>query len=173
MTDTIRTLAELNALLADNTTGDASTQDLRDALISQNVHTEIGRGSLTTSIGTSYVKVPMTAAGVFERGFTADVANDQIAGTPVDLKALIQVEIQLEALDAGRTVDFAVFVNGAESARLTRTFTDDYAPGHLSWAIGTQLSQNDTIDLRTKADQAATGITVAFVVLRAQRIGIE
>ena len=30
MADTIRTLAELNALLADNVDGDASTQDIRD-----------------------------------------------------------------------------------------------------------------------------------------------
>lgn len=34
MTDTVRTLAALQALLADNSTGDISPQDLRDALVS-------------------------------------------------------------------------------------------------------------------------------------------
>ena len=173
MVDTIRTIGELNTLLADNATGDISAQDLRDVLVSQLVHTEIGRGALTTNIGTSYVKIPMTVAGTFERGFTANVATDQIDSTPVALKALITVEVQLGALDAGRTVDFAVFVNGVEAPKLTRTFTADYAPQHLSWSVGVQLAQNDTIDLRVKADQAATGITVEFVVLRAQRIGVE
>ena len=34
MADTIRTIAQLQALLADNTTGDISPQDLRDMLVS-------------------------------------------------------------------------------------------------------------------------------------------
>ena len=53
MPDTIRTLAELNALFADNTTGAVSEQDFRDAIISGLVHTEIGRGSLSTTFSTS------------------------------------------------------------------------------------------------------------------------
>ena len=170
MPDTIRTIGELDSLLADNVTGDISAQDLRDVLVSMNVHTEIGRGPLSTSIGTAYVQVPMTAAGTFERGFLADVAGDQISQTPVALKAMVNVEVQITALQNGRTVDFAVFVSGVEMLNTLRTFDIE---GHYSWGLGLQLAQNDTIDLRVKASAANTSIDVDFVLLRAARIGIE
>lgn len=173
MVDTIRTLGELNALFADNATGDVSEQDIRDLVVSQNVHAEMGRNSLSTSIGTTYTKVPMTKAGVFERGFTTDLPNDQISGTPVNLKASISVEAQIDSLQQNRTLDLAVFISGVEAPTLTRSFPENAMPGHYYWSIGVQLSQNDTIDIRAKADQAGVSVDVAFIVLRVQRIGVE
>ncbi len=170
MPDTIRTLGELNALLTDNITGNISAQDLRDVLVSMNVHAEIGRGLLSTTIDTSFVKVPMTIVGAFERGFVADVATDAITATPVNLKALVAVEVQITALQAGRTVDFSVFISGVEEVRATRTFD---TIGHYSWSLGVQLAQNDTIDLRAIASAASTSINIDMALLRAQRIGIE
>lgn len=170
MVDTIRSKGELNVLFADNATGDISAQDIRDLTLSMNVHAEIGRGSLVTTWGTSYVKVPMTIAGAFERGFAADLPNNQIHQTPVVLKALVSLEIQITSLQNGRDVDLTVFVNGAEETKATRNFDD---VGHYSWSLGVQLAQNDTIDFRAKASGANTSITIGMALLRAQRIGVE
>ncbi len=170
MPDTIRTIGELNALLSDNVSGDISAQDLRDVLVSMNVHTEIGRGSLSTSLGMAYVKVPMTIVGAFERGFVADVASDAITATPVNMKALVSVEVQIDDIQVNRNATFSVFINGAEETRSTRSFN---AAGHYSWGLGVQLAQNDTIDLRAHANGASTSIDIDMALLRAQRIGIE
>ena len=112
----------------------------------------------------------MTIAGAFERGFVADVATDAITATPVAMKALVSVEVQIGTLQAGRTVDLSVFINGVEETRSTHTFN---AAGHYSWALGVQLAQNDTIDLRALASAASTSIDIGMALLRAQRIGIE
>ena len=170
MADEILTFADIKNLLADNTTGDAALQDIRNAFLSGIVHTEIGRPALSTNFGTSYVKVPMTLTGVFERGFVADIASDSIIATPVDLKAMVYVEIQIDDLEVGRTVTFSVFVSNVEQTRFTRTFK---AAGHYSWSLGVQLVEDDTIDLRVLASAPNTSIDLDLAVLRAIRIGIE
>lgn len=170
MVDTIRTIGELNALLADNTTGNISAQDLRDVLVSMNVHAEIGAANLSEVVGTVFAKVPLNVAGAFERGFVADTVGNRISSTPVALKALVDVEMQITALQAGRTIDLAVFVAGSEVMRSRRPFD---AVGHYTWGLGVQLVQGDDVDLRVRADQAATSVDVAFALLRARRVGIE
>ena len=112
----------------------------------------------------------MTIVGAFERGFVADLATDAIIGTPVDLKALISIEMQIGALQNNRTVSFAGFINDVEETRSTRTFNN---VGHYSLSLGVQLAENDIIDLRALASGASTSIDIDLAVLRAQRIGVE
>lgn len=171
MADTIRTIQELNQLLADNTTGDISAQDIRDILASMNVHAEIGLASWTSTIGTTWTKVPLDTAGAFSRGFAVDTVNNQIDETPVQLKADIYIEVQPTEPPAGEDLDFAAFVNGLQAATTRRGgFT---AAGLYSWAVGVQLAQNDTVDLRVRGSTASQSVTLTRALLRAKRIGIE
>ncbi len=82
MADTQRTLTAILALLADNTTGDISPQDLRDTIVSIlggygaiYLH---GGSTAQTSISATPAKVTGFASNGISSGTTPDHANDKI-----------------------------------------------------------------------------------------------
>lgn len=118
MADAARTLAALQALLADNTTGDASPQDIRDFLLS----VLSGYGTISTisslntqgSITTAAAKVTgFDVDGQSASDVTPDHTDDSIT---VTVAGKYKVEGQFSfAGTASKTFRFRVRVNGVES----------------------------------------------------------
>ena len=172
MADTIRTLAELNQLLADNTQGSITPQDIRDILASMNVHAEIGAAGPGSNVGTEWEKVLLDREGTFERGFIVDTVNNRIGSTPCRMKVLVQCEVLFETdlVALGRTLDVTVFKNDSQLPELRRTF---YSQGGHSWAVGVQAQTDDYFDMRVRASENDTFVQASRALLRIQRIGVE
>ena len=82
MADTQRKLADLQTLLADNTTKQISPQDLRDALVTTlgaygSIHCNDGSASQSVGTSTKVVVNQFTANGAAS-GVTPDHANDKL-----------------------------------------------------------------------------------------------
>ena len=178
MADTIRSLSELNSLLGDNTIGGVSEQDIRDLMVSQMVHGEIGSGSKTSVLlGASWQGLDFDVAGVFERGLNADTTNKWIHQIPVDMKAVLSMEVFFKG-DVGQDYDFTVFKDptGTPSnvSRMQRTgfrVLNADQTIHASWSVGVQLNQNDVLQPAVRSN--SNNFELLFGLFRVQRIGVE
>ena len=177
MADTIRSLSELNSLLRDNTTGGLTEQDIRDMMVSQMVHGEIGSGAKPSiALGPSWQALDLDVAGVFERGLNTDPANKQINQIPVRMKAILSLEVQFSG-DAGEAYDFTIFKNPdtapANIQRMERTISVPAAGGsvHTSWSVGVQLEAGDVLQPAVRS--ANNNLELHFGLFRVQRIGVE
>lgn len=174
MPDTIRSLSELNALFADNNSGTITPQDIRDLMVSQMVHGEIGSGSKAAiTLPNTYQKLDLTVAGLVGRGLNIDTTNKQIDGIPVPMKAQVEVEVSFNGAN-NTTFDFAVFINGVLNARLTDSdrIVSTTMIGGVMFSAAIQLAADDVIDLRAKGSAAAS-FTLLRALLRVRRIGVE
>ena len=169
MTDTIRTLSELNQLFKDNTTGDIGPQEHRDVFASQNVHCEMGLTNWTNTVNNAWEQMPLNIEGVFQRGFVANPTTHLIEQTPVRIKAICYIELDVDSISDG-TLDVAAFVSGVQDPTTRRTVRD---PQHISWSNGIQLNQDDTIGVYVRADFDNVNVVVNRALLRVQRIGLE
>ena len=178
MADTIRTLAELNQLFGDNTTGSVSPQDMRDLIISQNVHAEIRstrKAQITLSSGWNFVE--LDTAGSFSRGMTIDTTNLWITDVAVRLKALLHYEVHYIGA-IGAQYDFAAFrdVDGTPQI-LSETQRNDFSTTVANQAlqvvtsVGVQLQQDDTVALGVRS--GTNTFELINATLRLQRIGVE
>lgn len=177
MADTIRSLSELNALLADNTSGSISPQDVRDLMVSQMVHAEIGsQGQTQETLGTGWQAVKLDIAGAFARGVAADTTNHKITGTPVLLKAEVACEIVFRGGD-GVNYEFAVFKNPdgtpEQLTRFNRTLTGRGSTERTvhSWSAGIQLAAGDEIQMAVRSN--GNDFKLDFGRLSLRRIGVE
>lgn len=176
--DTIRTLSELNALFADNDSEGISPQDLRDLMISQMVHGELGSGAKSAIVlDSGWNKIILDTAGVISRGVVLDTANSRITDIPCNLKAVITCEIIFKGT-TGNNYDFAVWRNAAttDPDRLTflnRTLHVVAAAQTVahSWSTAVQLLEGDTIEFAVNS--GTNSFEVLFAMLRLQRIGVE
>ena len=177
MADTIRSLSELNGLLQDNTSGGLSEQDIRDLMISQMVHGEIGSGAKSSvTLGPSWQALDFDVAGVFERGLNIDPVNKQINQVPVRMKAILSLEIQFSG-DPGEDYDITIFANPdttpSNIQRMERKLGVQ-AVGesmHASWSVGVQLEAGDVLQPAVKS--ANNNFELLFGLFRVQRIGVE
>ena len=117
MADTIRTKTALLSLLADNTAGDISTQDVRDMLVSVfgvygSIYLKDG-STAQTSIGTTPAKMTGFAADGVSAGTTPDHTNDQIT---VGTDGVYAIFFQ-NSFSGTVSADFTFFIRigGAES----------------------------------------------------------
>ena len=178
MADTIRTLAELNSLFADNTSNNISPQDIRDLVVSQMVHGEIGSAAKASkTLGATWEELDFDVAGVFERGLNVDVVNKWIDQITVDLKAVLTIEVFFKGT-AGQSYDFTVFKDPAGTpSNITRVQRLDLAvvnasqTVHASWSVGVQLSANDVLQPAVRS--ASQDFELLFGLFRVQRIGVE
>ena len=176
MADTIRTLAELNSLLSDNTSAAISAQDIRDLMVSQMCHAEIGSLSQPQeTLGSGWQAVKLNQAGAFERGFAADAVGMKIIGTPVAMKVVVECEIVFCGA-AAVAYEFAVFRNPAGSpekiGRLDRTLTGNgTAQVAHGWAAGLQLSAGDELQFAVQANGQMFKLDQGRLTVR--RIGVE
>ena len=173
MPDTIRSLAELSTLLSDQSSGAITPQDIRDLMVSQMVHGEIGstaKAAITLAAGVNVVN--LDSAGAVVRGLTLDTVNKRISGVPVEMKALVHAEVNFSGAQ-NTTYTFAVFQNGVQVPRLTRTARPTAVADirQVAFSTSLQCAAGDTFDLRVSA--GAVSFTLLFGVLRVQRIGVE
>lgn len=178
MPDTIRTLAELNAIFADNLTGDASTQDIRDLVVSLMCHAEIGSGAKAPIVlGTGYEPLDFNIVGAIERGFNADGVSRSIKNTPVNMVVEMSMEVFFKG-DAGEEYDFTVFKDPTgtpvEIGRMARQNVAIVAAAqtmHLTWSTSVQLAQGDEIQAGVRSN--GNNFELLFGLLRVRRIGVE
>jgi hypothetical protein len=177
MADTIRTLVELNSLLADNTGGAISPQDVRDLMVSMMVHAEIGgRDKASVSLSSGWNTLDLDEDGVAKRGFTTDLTNHRVGGTPVAMKATLHWDVTFRGV-VGEDYEFTVWRNGGTSpeevVRVYRQMRILNASqvGHLSAEATVQCIQGDTFELAVRS--GTNGFELLFGVLRLERIGVE
>jgi len=177
MADTIRDLTALLALLADNTSGDISPQDMRDVLVSlHGVYGEIyvADGSTAqSSLGTTPTKMTGFAANGESSGTTPDHTNDQITvGTAG--KYLVDFDVSFSGT-GGATMKFHLRVNDGEQAKaaLVRKLGVGGDVGNAGFACIMSLSANDVLTVYVETDNAGgtDSITPEDAHLRVRRIG--
>lgn len=178
MADVIRSLSELNILFADNVNNDISPQDMRDLIVSQMVHGEVGtNGQTSITLGTGYQALDFDTAGTFERGVSIDVAAGRIHSVPVDCKALVSVEVMFRGI-VGQDYDFTVFKDPlgtpASLPALTRTgfrVLNAAQTIHVSWSAGVGFLAGEDIQAAVRSN--TNDFELLFGLLRFQRIGVE
>lgn len=179
MPDTIRSLAELDALFADNSVAAITPQDVRDLMVSQMVHGEIGSGAKASiTLGTGYQPVVLDVPGAVGRGLTVDTANRRLADVPVPMKAMVYAEVYFRG-QQNRDYTIAVWKNTHDLPnaqrvdRLTRPARILSAAqiGVVVMSTSMQLQAGDSLQLGVQSDGST--FELLFGVLRVQRIGVE
>lgn len=126
MADTARTLAALQALLADNTSGDISAQDARDFLVSAYQPQQIppgGRLTLTTAL-------PITTADVTgaTNVFYTPHINNTIPiydGSSWKLYTFSEITLALGTLTSGKNYDVFIYDNSGTLTLEALVWTND------------------------------------------------
>lgn len=137
MVDTVRTLSALQTLLADNTAGDISAQDLRDFLVSVMLETAtatVTTGNVTAAAGKHY---ELTVSGM-----TADrqfiLPGTAVVGSEIRVKLVTDAPTDYELILIG---DTGVSINGGTAAtEWSRLFIDNEcvtfrATGASNWDV--------------------------------------
>ena len=175
MADTSRTKAALLTLLADNTTGDISEQDVRDVLVSiMGGYGDIyltGGSTAQTSIGTSYVKISGFAANGLSDETTPDHTNDRVTVTGAGVY-LVNTSISFSGT-GNAVITFSVHVGQAEPTQKISIVRKIGAGGDVgnANAVGIlSLSASDQVELFVKSDGASDSITPAEAHLTVTRI---
>lgn len=174
MADTIRTLADLLVLLADNTSGNISPQDVRDALVSRfGVYGQVytSGGSTGVSVGTSPVTVEWDSDGL-DDGLTADSANDRLSvGSGSDGVFLVLAQFSFTGT-ASTTFTLKLSVNGTQDDALACKVKLDASgsPISASFAGLVSLVSGDAVTVEVVADGASKTFTLAEGQLSLRRI---
>lgn len=175
MPDTARTLAALQALLADNVTGDINPQDVRDFLVStlgEYAQIYVHDGAAAQSFTTAPSKMTgFTTNGPAGGNMTADAANDKIIiGTDGDYKVDFQISFSGAV---NEMFEFHARVNGVEQVNgaLKRKLSAGGDEGSASFTcILSGLSTADDIEIYGESGNAgganATPIHSQLVVTR-------
>jgi len=183
MADTIRTKSSLLALLADNTTGDISPQDLRDIVCERCMGVYGGiwqdAADITVSGITNSVAVLSTIGGAYPgSGVTYGASS-----ISPDVSGLFLVELSVEAHTAsnagGMLFWFRVFKNGAEitGPHIRTAFKVEDVTVSNGITAGTtsaiiSLTAGDILDMRINANSAiAQSLKVRDWKLVIRRVG--
>lgn len=161
MADTIRTRADLVALMADNITGDASPQDFRDWLIS----TEAADGCLavTATAGTVVTAgTPILLAGTTTLGLATNVSmpsNMRLRNdAPTTMRFHVTADISMTTAANNVVASFWIYKNGVQEAgslqkRKIGTGTDVGSLG-LNWVV--DLAPTDYVEIYVDLDTSTT-----------------
>lgn len=172
MADTKRTLPELQALLADNTAGDISPQDLRDMLVSiMGVYGSIvitaGVTGQTIASGVAEQMTEWTTDGI-SSGCTPAFASDQIT---IDNSGDYEIGFQCGFQGITNcTFEFTLYKNGVTAAVGTQRKTSNADVGSCSFVCQITLAATDVLSIWVEGDQNGTFI-VAESQLAVKRIG--
>lgn len=174
MSDTQRTTAALQALLADNVTGAITPQQLRDMLVSCFggygwMYVENGAVAQTVNIAPS--QLTAFAANGISNGPTPDQANDQIA-IAVAGDYWASGEFALSGA-AGRTIQFQLRKNGIAVAGSRSRAKFDSAGDlfEVSFSGLVTCASGDLLSVWVAADVDGTSITVVDATLSVRRLG--
>jgi hypothetical protein len=174
MVDTVKSVADLQALLADNVSGDISAQDLRDFLVSA-----LGiYGSLSCYEAAVEQVDPDTGAKLTcftangnSAGMTPDHTDDSIAASVAG-----NYDIAFQASFSGTSsseIRFRLRIDGVEqSFGCTRKLGTAGDIGSASFlAPGVTLAVGEKITVWVEADGATDDLTVADAQLTARMVG--
>lgn len=181
MTDTVRTLADIQALLADNTRGDISPQDLRDAIISLGNQygqlSETGNVAATVISDTiSYFEVTLTTPTLGQVSQLQGSADfDQPAagrlrylGTPARKFAII-CSLSLKAAVNKREIHLALGKTGTPdtNSEQRRWLADNDDVGSTALSCIADLATNQYISLFAKNITGVDNVTIVSFNLNA------
>lgn len=174
MADTQRDTAALLALLADNTAGDISAQDLRDTVVS----ILGGYGAITVQDGAAAQTVniaPAKLTGFSANGESSNVvpdhADDEL-NLPVAGVYLVSGSFSFSGT-ASRTFQLRLRNGGVEvsgiGARVTLNASGDTQSAHFVGIV--DCAADDILTVYVEADQDASSLTMIDAALVAKRIG--
>lgn len=173
MADTARTLAQLQALLADNTTSDISPQDLRDVLLSAlggyGGLYAVGAGAQTINIAASKLEA---WTGLYPSSGTTPDATDNSIEVAVAANYLVTVAIDFLGTDA-RTFTFqlrlaGVAVSGAIASSKHGASSTDVNSVVLTAIVAANAT--DKLSVYVSADVDASSITVQSATMSVKRV---
>lgn len=173
MSDTQRSLAALQTLLADNTTNKISPQYLRDFLVSVcggygSIHVQ--DGATPQSVGTTPAKLTGFVQNGPASGATPDASDDEIA---VDVTAAYWAEGHFSFTGtASRTFQIHLRVNGVESSGAcgrAKTNTSGELV-HVSFSLPVELIAADVVSVWAEADVDASSMTLVDGSLALKRL---
>jgi hypothetical protein len=176
MADTPRSVSTLQTLLADNTSGQISPQDLRDFLVSS-----LGiYGSLYVldgatqqdNIGTSGSKLTAFTNEGNSHGTTPSHSNDQIT-IDIDGKYDVQFQCSFSCAQASSDIAFRLRKNGSElnygATRSIGTIGDNGSCSFIASAI--DLVATDVLTIYVESDTATDDITVIDAQFSVRMVG--
>jgi hypothetical protein len=177
MPDTIRTLSELNALLADNNTANISPQDIRDILVSINVYGEIGAsGNSPINLASGWQPLDLTVPGNSTRGVVVNTTSKWIEQVPVDMEVDLTFHLIFKG-QAGRDYDFTVFKNPdstpVQMNRMNILNIEANETRSLSWSTSINVTQGDKLQAAVRPSADSSNFELLHGVFRLQRKGIE
>lgn len=175
MADTVRSRAAILALLADNTTGDISPQDIRDMFITAHgVYGEIRVEAGVTaqsSIDTTPAKVTGWNTNGLSSGTTPDHATDNDISVLSDGIYHVSWSLSCDSPTASTTFEFEIFKNGAAQGHVSK-ITTNVTPDNFCISGGGLIScsANDNLQLYVSANAGSKAITPTEGVFRCHRI---
>jgi len=173
MADTQRTLAALLALLADNTSGDISPQDLRDAVVTVFANYADIRTTSSTNFTatTTWTKLPFAADGLSAGCVTANAASDRIS---VTVTGVYRATLNITVTPATTYNEFRLEVNAGGSAAGTAGSARAYAVSTRTTLILEtllSLTAGDYVEAFALANAFSTTNSLEMGSLRLERIG--
>lgn len=170
MADTQRTLSALLAILADNTAGDISPQDLRDAVVTVFANYADIR---TTSSGTfsasniTWTKFQFASDGLSAGCVTANAASDRIG---VTVTGVYRATLLLDVTSGAGTLSFRFEVNAGGTAAGSAG-TPSGVNGRLHMETLLSLTAGDYVEAFVFGTTTSSLHTVNNACLRLERIG--
>jgi hypothetical protein len=173
MADTISTRAALVALLADNTTGAISPQDLRDMLISidaANGCLSVSASAATALTGAAYPTNALLLAGTTALGLANNVSmpsNMRLRNdSGVSQRFSVRADVSMTSSVNNVVITFAIYKNGvlesgSEQSRKIGTGTDVGSLG-LSWVV--DLADTEYVEIYVQSD-TTTNLTAQYANL--------
>lgn len=183
MAQTERDMSLVQSLLADNTAGAISPQDLRDAIASLQGYGCLllaggGGGTTINSVGTSYVLVDVFDT-ITTQSSTANTSGVTCALSPTyaltfGSSGVYRVGFYASFSSSGnnKLVTFREHKNGvAQPVEVDRFIATGSDTGVVSFEDIEVESAGDVIDLRVKIDTGTTNLTFLAAGITAHRVG--
>ena len=169
---TIQTKAALTALLADNTSGDISPQDLRDFLDSVmgvygSIVIEDGSTAQAVVAATPEIVTEWTANGV-SNGVTPDETTNKIT---IDNAGVYQIELHISFQGINNaTQEFHLHVNGNDVGPHATRKTGNNDAGGTGFSTQQTLAVDDELTIHIDSDTTGS-FTIIEIQFSVRRIG--
>lgn len=174
MADTVRTRAAILALLADNTSGDISPQDVRDAFVT--VHGVFGGWYISSTINLTEDTTPTAFAGASNlTAFTTsyDVTVNTTAGTlTVGTTGVYAAHFYCAVMPSGpHDMNFYIYKGGTVvSSHGTDFSVTDAVYNHVSFSLILDLTASDALDVRHNITASSASFTYSNGAFWIQRL---
>jgi hypothetical protein len=179
MAETQRTVAEIYALLADNTTSAISPQDLRDAFESWRPAvggiyvTVANRGAITIADSTNYFEataMTWTLSSPESRLFDESAGNGRLTyiGVP-DVLVRVSLSVSMTAVGINQLLHFRIGKNATtdDASQITRYVTTGSDIGASATQLLTTLSTGDYVSVWARNETSAGNVNIEVANLQA------